>query len=76
MALLKKVLKRLLLAAAVLVGLLIALLVYSFLIDQWRFRNAANPCERACIQDSGGLFDCRKSCADHPLTYGPASQGH
>jgi len=69
-------LKKLLLGAALLVGLLIALFLYSFLLDQWRFRAAANPCERDCIQDSGGLYDCRKSCAGHPLTYGPASQAH
>jgi hypothetical protein len=37
-------------------------------------RAATNPCEHDCLLDSGGVDDCRKVCASHPLTYGPASQ--
>ena len=71
-----RVLKKILLATALLVGLVIALFFYSFYADQRRFRAAANPCERECVQDSGGTEDCRRECASHPLTYGPASQPH
>jgi hypothetical protein len=73
-----RVLKKLALVVVVLLGLAVALFVYSFYADQARFRAAANPCERDCIQDSGGIPDCRKACANHPMTYGPASRerGH
>jgi hypothetical protein len=67
------VLKKILLAVAALFGLVIVVFFYSAYTDQRRFRAAANPCERDCLQDSGGLDDCRKLCASHPLTYGPAS---
>jgi hypothetical protein len=62
-----------LLASAVLVGLAIAAFFAMFSRDQENFRAAANPCERACLQDSGGPTSCREECASHPLTYGPAS---
>lgn len=69
-------LKKLALLVAALVALAIALVIalgsYAFEADQARFRAARNPCERACIQDSGGLEGCRADCASHPLTYGPA----
>jgi hypothetical protein len=65
--------KKILLVMALLVGLAVALFFYSAHADQERFRQAANPCERDCIQDSGGLEDCRKYCVGHPLTYGPAT---
>jgi hypothetical protein len=65
------VLKKILLGVAALV---VVVVVYSVYADQRRFRAAANPCERDCLQDSGGLDDCRKECASHPMTYGPASQ--
>ena len=67
-------LKRILLVIVVLLGLGIAVFLYSTSADQQRFRAAANPCERECLQDSGGLDDCRKLCASHPTTYGPDSQ--
>lgn len=66
------ILKKVLLLAASLVGLLVGLLVYSYYADQRNFRAAVNPCERACVQDSGGIEDCRKQCVSHPTTYGPA----
>ena len=68
------VLRKILLVVAALLGLAIVVFVCSFYADQQRFRAAANPCERDCLQDSGGLDDCRKLCASHPMTYGPASQ--
>jgi hypothetical protein len=68
------VLKKVLLVVAVLLGLVVAVFCYSVRLDQQRFRSAANPCERDCVQDSGGLDDCRRLCVSHPMTYGPASQ--
>jgi len=64
-------LKKLVFLLIALTTLSIALFFYSSYADQQRFRAAANPCERACIQDSGGLESCRAYCASHPLTYGP-----
>jgi len=66
--------KKLLLVVAALLGLAIAAFFGFFYADPDPFRAAANPCERDCLQDSGGLFDCRRECASHPMTYGPASQ--
>jgi hypothetical protein len=66
-------LKKTLLVMALLLGLVVIVFLYSAYADQQRFRAAANPCERDCLQDSGGLDDCRKLCASHPMTYGPAS---
>jgi hypothetical protein len=63
--------KRTVALVAGLLGLALALLVYSIYADQQRFRAAKNDCERSCIQDSGGLDDCRKECAQHPDHYGP-----
>jgi hypothetical protein len=68
-------LKKTLLAIALVFGLVTVLFLYSVHADQQRFRAAANPCEHDCLQDSGGLDDCRKLCANHPMTYGPAGQG-
>jgi hypothetical protein len=68
------VLRKILLVVAALLGLVIIVFVCLFYADQQRFRAASNPCERDCLQDSGGLDDCRKLCASHPMTYGPASQ--
>jgi hypothetical protein len=67
-------LKKILLAVGALVALVIVLFFWSFWADQRRFRAAANPCERACVQDSGGLDSCRAECVSHPLTYGPNTQ--
>lgn len=69
-----RVLKIAVLAVAALLGLVIAVFLWSMHADQQRFRAATNPCEHDCVQDSGGIDDCRKQCASHPLTYGPASQ--
>jgi hypothetical protein len=69
------VVRKVLLVVAALVGLVIVVFVYSVYADQQRFRAAGNPCERDCLQDSGGLDGCRKLCVSHPMTYGPASQG-
>jgi hypothetical protein len=55
--------------AAVLMSLVILVLAWSFNADQQRFRAAKNYCERACIQDSGGLDQCRKICVNHPDRY-------
>jgi hypothetical protein len=71
-----RVLKKILLVMGLLLGLVIAVFLYSAIADQERFREAANPCEHDCLQDSGGLAECRKECASHPMTYGPASQQH
>jgi len=68
-----RVVKIAVLVLAALVGLGILVLAYAYRADQARFRAAANPCERACIQDSGGIDSCRQDCASHPLTYGPAA---
>jgi hypothetical protein len=68
------IVRKIVLVVAALLGLAIAAFFCFFYADQDRFRAAANPCERDCLQDSGGLDGCRKECASHPLTYGPASQ--
>jgi hypothetical protein len=67
-------LSKILFVVATLLGIVIAVFVYSVYAEKERFRAAANPCERDCLQDSGGLDDCRELCAGHPMTYGPASQ--
>jgi hypothetical protein len=64
-------LKKALLVVALLVGCVVAVFLWSFWRDQRNFAAAANPCERACLQDSGGLDDCRAECASHPTSYGP-----
>jgi len=71
-------LKKLLLGVAALVALVIGACVFWLSADEESYRAAANPCERACLQDSGGLVGCRQECASHPLTYGPDVQkpGH
>jgi hypothetical protein len=69
-----RALKKLLIVVAALVGLLMVALFGWFGADELSYRAASNPCERACLQDSGGLVGCRNECASHPLTYGPASQ--
>ena len=69
-----RVVKKILLVAAALMGLVIIVFIYAVHADQKRLGAAANPCEHDCLQDSGGVEDCRKLCASHPTTYGPASQ--
>jgi hypothetical protein len=62
-------LKYILVGMAALLCLAIALWVYSSSADQQRFSAAKNDCERGCIQDSGGLDQCREHCAHHPNHY-------
>lgn len=58
-----------LILVALFIGLVVLLLAGSFQADQQRFRAAKNDCERACIQDSGGLEQCREICVSHPDHY-------
>jgi hypothetical protein len=55
--------------AAVFACLVVALFEWSSYSDEKRFSAAKNECERKCIQDSGGLDECRASCVDHPDRY-------
>jgi hypothetical protein len=55
--------------AAAFICLAVALFEWSSYTDEKRFAAAINECERKCIQDSGGLDQCRKDCADHPDRY-------
>jgi hypothetical protein len=67
-------LKKILFGIASLLGLVVvAGAIFLFLHDLESYQETANPCERACIQDSGGLAGCRKECASHPNSYGPNS---
>ena len=61
--------KYILIVIAVFVCAVILLLNWSFNDDQQKFRAAKNDCERGCIQDSGGINECRKVCVDHPNRY-------
>ena len=65
----RRVPKYILAVMAALLGLAIALFEYSSYADHQRFSAAKNDCERGCIQDSGGLDQCRKYCVDHPSHY-------
>jgi hypothetical protein len=65
----RRIIQYVLILAAVFIGLVGALLAWSFHADQQRFKAAENDCERACIQDSGGLDSCRKVCVSHPDRY-------
>ena len=65
----RRMIKYLLILTAVFIVVVILLLNWSFRTDQQRFRAAKNDCERGCIQDSGGLEQCRKICVDHPNRY-------
>ena len=62
-------LKYIVIPTAVFVGLVILLLAWLFHADQERFGAAKNDCERGCIQDSGGLDQCRLICVNHPDRY-------
>jgi hypothetical protein len=55
--------------AAVFLGLAVALFEWSSYTDAKRFAASKNECERKCIQDSGGLDQCRKDCVGHPDRY-------
>jgi hypothetical protein len=65
----KRIVKYVLAAAAVFACLVIALWEYSSYEDQRNFGAAKNACERGCIQDSGGINQCRQVCAQHPDHY-------
>jgi hypothetical protein len=65
----RRVLKYILTVTAALLCLAIALFEYLSYADQQRFSAAKNDCERGCIQDSGGLDQCRELCAHHPNHY-------
>jgi hypothetical protein len=60
--------KYILAATAALICLIVALWEYSSYEDQ-NFRAAKNACERGCIQDSGGIDQCRQLCTQHPDHY-------
>ena len=62
-------LKYALLGLAALIILAVALFEYSYEHDQANFRAAKNQCEVGCIQDSGGIDQCRIYCKDHPGHY-------
>jgi len=65
----KRIVKYVWAAAAVFVCLVIALWEYSSYEDQQNFCAAKNACERGCIQDSGGISQCREVCTQHPDHY-------
>ena len=65
----RPVLKYILIVTAVLISLFMALWEYSSDQDQKNFSAAKNDCERGCIQDSGGLKQCREFCVNHPDHY-------
>jgi len=65
----QRILKYILAAIAVLIFLIVALLKYSSYEDQKNFSAAKNTCERGCIQDSGGIDQCRQLCMPHPDHY-------
>jgi hypothetical protein len=56
-------------AFAALVILVAALWEYSFNRDMENFAVAKNRCEIGCVQDSGGISQCRAFCKDHPDHY-------
>jgi hypothetical protein len=58
-----------LIVISIFICLVAALWEYSSYKDQKTFGAAKNKCEVGCIQDSGGLDDCRKYCAQHPDHY-------
>jgi len=65
----RRTVKHILIGTAVFICMVMLLFAWSFHADQQRFRAAKNDCERGCIQDSGGLEQCRKICVDHPNRY-------
>ncbi len=65
----RRVLKYLLAIMAAVICLFIALWQYSLDRDQKNFGAAKNKCEVGCIQDSGGLDQCRELCKTHPDRY-------
>jgi hypothetical protein len=65
----RRILKWTLVAVAVPLGLVVALATYAICADLLRFHLAKSDCERNCLQDSGGLFECREVCRHHPNHY-------
>lgn len=65
----RRVVKYVLAGIAVFICLVAALWEYSSYRDQQNFSGAKNKCEVGCIQDSGGLDQCREFCAQHPDHY-------
>ena len=65
----KPVVKYILFAAAAFLCLVVALWEYSSYEDEKNFGAAKNACERGCIQDSGGIEQCRQVCVQHPDRY-------
>ena len=65
----RRTVKHILIGTAVFICMVMLLFAWSFHADQKRFRAAKNDCERGCIQDSGGLEQCRKICVDHANRY-------
>ena len=64
-----RVVKYILAVIAAFICLVAALWEYSVDRDQQNFSAAKNKCEVGCIQDSGGLDQCREFCAQHPDRY-------
>ena len=56
-------------ALAFLAFLAMALWSYSTSRDQANFKAAKNACEIGCVQDSGGIDQCRLACKGHPDHY-------
>ena len=54
---------------AAFICLVVGLWEYSSYRGQKDFSAAKNKCEVGCVQDSGGLEECRKFCAQHPDHY-------
>lgn len=67
--LLKKRMLRWSLVFAAFIGLIAGLWEYSANRDQRNFDAAKNKCEVGCVQDSGGIEQCREYCARHPDHY-------
>jgi hypothetical protein len=65
----RRVLAYTLIAAAVLIGLAVALVEYATERDRANLKAAMNKCEIGCVQDSGGIDQCRPICAQHPDHY-------
>jgi hypothetical protein len=65
----QRALKYILAVTVAFICLVAALLAYSTYEDQKNFNAAKNACERGCIQDSGGIDQCRQVCTKHPDHY-------
>jgi hypothetical protein len=65
----KRIVKYVLAATAVFVCFVVALWEYSSCEDQRNFSAAKNACERGCIQDFGGIDQCRQVRTQHSDHY-------